>query len=96
MIIDKINENFPKLKKGDIISVICPLTYETLTNCKVLKVWYPKKGDIWNETEETKNIGLYNSDPDKMFPQIIVRTPTNKYLCMFGNDTGSIISIEHI
>ena len=68
----KIVENFPKFKKGDIV-ILNPNEQGGAEEAKVIRTWYPKKGDKFTEADEIKNLGYLNSKPDLPFPQIMVK-----------------------
>lgn len=71
MKIQKINPEFPEVKKGDFIDIDDP-NLGKHANCEVIAVWYPLLNDEWSESEELKHLGYCGSNPNKYFPQILI------------------------
>ena len=92
----KIIKDFPKINVGDVITFID--IQNDLVSMKVKGTWYPKKSDVWNETEECEKMGYAGSNPKKPFPQLVgFVKDTNKGMCIiFGTDKNIIKTINGI
>ena len=74
-----IIETFPIFNIGDKVK-LDPTEQGGVTEGEVIKVWYPKKGESWSETDECKTIGYLNSKYNLPFPQLMLKItePKNK------------------
>lgn len=84
MDITNINNDFPPMSIGDLVDIDDPILGKH-NKCLVLKTWYPKKGDEWSETEESKHLGYLSSKPTEQFPQIKIDV-NGKIAIMYGTD----------
>jgi hypothetical protein len=90
-----INLMFPLLLPSYTVDIVdC---YNNIQKgCKVLRNWYPKEGDTWNETDEYKQLGYCCSSRDKWFPQVLVQTHAKYGLYILtGDDAEKILNIYY-
>lgn len=88
----KVNKDFPIIPVNSRITFI-DRNNVIQRNKKVIRVWYPKDGELFTEAEEIKNLGWCVSDPSKLFPQLIVSMGYNiPWYRICGDNLQSIIS----
>ena len=87
----RVNKEFPVIPIGSKITFI-DHNGKIQRNAEVRRVWYPKDGEWFSESEEIKHIGWCCSNPMEMFPQLLVKTIKYGLYTMYGSDLQSIIS----
>jgi hypothetical protein len=91
----KINKYFPVLKPGYVVDFI-DCNDKVCKKATVSRVWYPKEGDTWNETDECKHLGYLCSASEDIFPQVLLNTKhIGGLYIMTGDDAERILNIYY-